>query len=257
MTAWDAGQYMKFSGERTQPSIDLAAKVAVLKPERIVDLGCGPGNSTEVLRSRWPGAEIVGLDSSEEMISAASRSFSEGKWVLADIASWESPVLFDVVFSNAALQWVPNHESLIPRLFALVASGGALAVQLPSHFKSAMHREILEVADDPAWRHLMDKAKTAMTKKPLSFYYDVLRPLASRLDLWETEYYHAVEGPESVLAWFRGTGLRPFLSALGSEEQKSRFEEKLLERYGRIFPRQADGRVLFPFRRLFFIAYRA
>src|SRR5208337_5641302 len=138
-----------------------------------------------------------------------------------------------------------------------VARGGAMAVQVPAHFNSALHREILETAEDPAWRHLMGPALNALTKKPPSFYYNLLRPLAARLEIWQTEYYHVVDSPQSIIEWFRGTGLRPFLAALENEEQRKRFEELLLERYTRAYPRQNDGRILFPFCRLFIIAYRA
>ena len=122
---------MKFSSERTQPSVDLTARIAIPDPGRIIDLGCGPGNSTAVLRQRWPKADITGLDSSSDMIAAASGSYPHHEWLIGDIAAWSAEIPFDVVFSNAALQWVPNHDVLFPHLFAQVASGGALAVQMP------------------------------------------------------------------------------------------------------------------------------
>lgn len=257
MPAWDAELYLRFSGERTRPSVDLAARIAIADPGRIIDLGCGPGNSTAVLEQRWPKAHITALDSSSDMIAAASRSYPHHEWLIGDIAAWSAAVPFDVVFSNAALQWVPKHSVLIPHLFAQVASGGALAVQMPAHFNSPLHREILETADDPSWRHLMGPALNAMTKKPPSFYYNLLRPLAARLDIWETEYYHVVDSPQSIIEWFRGTGLRPFLAALDNEAQRKRFEELLLERYTLAYLPQNDGRILFPFRRLFIVVYRA
>ncbi len=257
MSGWDAEIYLRFSGERTRPSVDLAARIAIPYPGRIIDLGCGPGNSTAVLRRRWPKAGITGLDSSPDMIAAASRSYPDHEWLIGDITAWSAGIPFDVVFSNAALQWVPNHEVLFPHLFAQVAPGGALAVQVPAHFNSALHREILETAEDPAWRHFMGPALNALTKKPPSFYYNLLRPLAARLEIWQTEYYHVVDSPQSIIEWFRGTGLRPFLAVLENEEQRARFEELLLERYTRAYLPQNDGRILFPFRRLFIIAYRA
>ncbi len=257
MFTWDAELYLKFSSERTRPSVDLTARIAIPDPRRIIDLGCGPGNSTAVLRQRWPKADITGLDSSADMIAAASRSYPRHEWLIADIATWNAGMPFDVVFSNASLQWVPNHSSLFPHLFAQVASGGALAVQIPAHTSSALHREILETAGDPSWSHLMGPALNAMTKEPPSFYYNLLGPPAAHLEIWETVYYHVVESPQSIIEWFRGTGLRPFLEALENEGQRKRFEELLLERYTRAFPRQNDGRVLFPFRRLFIIAYKA
>jgi trans-aconitate 2-methyltransferase len=256
-TIWDAELYLKFSDERTRPSMDLAARIEVLDPLRVIDLGCGPGNSTAVLRRRWPKAGIIGLDNSAEMIAAAGCSYPHHEWLIGDIGTWSAGTPFDVVFSNAALQWLPSHDVLFPHLFSQVASRGALAVQMPALSDSPWRREILQVADDPSWRHFMEPAKNAMTKKPLSFYYNLLRPLAARLDLWETEYYHVFESHRTIVEWFRGTGLRPFLAALENEEQKDRFENLLFERYSRVYRSENDGRVLFPFRRFFMIAYRA
>jgi trans-aconitate 2-methyltransferase len=256
MSSWDAELYLRFSNERTQPSVDLTARIEIHAPERIIDLGCGPGNSTAVLRRRWPKARITGLDSSPDMIAASSETYPDNEWLVGDIASWAAEAPFDLVFSNAALQWVPGHADLIPRLFAQVAAGGALAVQIPSHSNSPLHREILETANDPSWRHLMGPALNAITREPPSFYYNLLRPLAARLEMWETEYYHVVDGPESIVEWFRGTGLRPFLAVLENERQRQRFEELLLERYTLAYRPQKDGRILFPFPRLFIIAYR-
>jgi len=257
MPKWDAELYLRFSSERTRPSVDLTARIAIPDPGRIIDLGCGPGNSTAVLRQRWPKADITGLDSSPDMIAAASKSYPHHEWLVGDITAWSAGIAFDVVFSNAALQWVPSHEVLFPHLFAQVAPSGALAVQMPSHFNSPLHREILETAGNASWRHLMGPALNALTKKPPSFYYNLLQPLAARLEIWETEYYHVVDSPHSIIEWFRGTGLRPFLAVLESEDQRKRFEELLLAKYTRAYPPQNDGRILFPFRRLFIIAYQA
>ena len=136
MPSWDADLYLKFAGERTQPSIDLISRISLAHPGRIIDLGCGPGNSTAILRQRWPSAEIVGLDNSREMIATASQAYPDWTWVEGDIATWTAPVPFDVVFSNAALHWVPNHAELMPRLLRQVRPQGALAVQMPAHFRS-------------------------------------------------------------------------------------------------------------------------
>lgn len=246
---------MRFSHERTRPSVDLAARIAVSEPRRIVDLGCGPGNSTAVLRRRWPQAEILGLDNSEGMIAAARESYPAEKWVLADAATWSADAPYDIVFSNAALQWLPNHAVLLPHLISQTVPGGALAVQMPAYFNSPLHQEILAAANDPRWRHLMDRARRALTRESPAFYYNVLQPLSSRLEIWETEYYHVLAGPAEIVEWFRGTGLRPYLAALEDEVQRLSFEEILAGRYAARYPRQNDGRILFPFRRLFIIAY--
>ncbi len=256
MPNWDADLYLQFANERTQPSLDLIARINVSDPVRIIDLGCGPGNSTEMLRKRWSQADIIGLDSSTEMIAAAAKSYPAEKWLLADAALWTADAPFDIVFSNAALQWLPNHAILFPHLFAQVTPGGVLAVQSPAHYQSPMHKVTLEVANDPSWCHLMDAARNALTKEMPSFYYDVLQPLVTHLDIWETEYYHIMNSPQSIVNWFRGTGLRPFLEALETDAQRRIFEQMLLDGYTRAYPRQKDDRVLFPFRRLFIVAYR-
>ncbi len=256
MPQWDAEQYLKFAGERTQPVFDLVHRIRLENPRRIVDLGCGPGNSTAVLRARWPGAFLMGVDSSPEMIRKAREAHPEGQWLVGDAATWQDEAPFDLVFSNAMLHWLPDHETVCPHLLSLLAPGGALAIQVSAHYDSPLHREILEVSRDAEWNQRMEPARRALTNHPPAFYYDLLAPLTARLDLWETTYYHILAGPEGVLEWFRGTGLRPFLEALAAPEERRRFEQMLLERYTQTYLRRANGLVLFPFRRLFFVAYR-
>jgi len=256
MPSWDADLYLKFANQRTQPAIDLISRISLPHPGRIIDLGCGPGNSTAMLHQRWPAADIIGLDSSREMISVASQAYPDWTWVEGDIASWAAAIPFDLVFSNAALQWVANHAEVIPLLLEQVSPQGALAIQMPAHFQSPVHQLLLEIAKDPAWHHSMQDAINAIAVGRPSFYYDILQPHTSKIDLWETEYIHIMDGPLAILDWIRGTGLRPFLEALESEEQKSCFEQLLLSGLTTAYPRQKDGHVLFPFRRLFIVAYR-
>ena len=256
MPTWNAELYLQFATERTQPSLDLIGRIKVPHPARIIDLGCGPGNSTAMLRQRWPEADLIGLDSSADMIDTASRTYPMQKWVLADIATWVADTGFDLVFSNATLQWLPDHERLFPHLLAQVASGGALAVQIPAHEQSPLRQVAFEVANDPMWSNRMDAARHALTRESPSLYYDVLQPIANHLDIWETEYYHRMDSPQAIINWFRGTGLRPFLEALENEAEQQRFEQRLLDGYTQAYPPQKDGRILFPFRRLFVVAYR-
>lgn len=255
MPKWDADLYLKFASERTQPAIDLISRIS-LAPSRIIDLGCGPGNSTAMLRQRWPDAEIIGLDNSREMIKAASQTHPDWAWVEGDIATWTATVPFDLVFSNAALHWVPSHAEVIPHLLKQVRAQGALAIQMPAHFRSPVHELMIEIAKDPAWQASMENAIHAIKVERPAFYYDLLHSHASKLDLWETEYIHVMNSPASILEWIRGTGLRPFLEALPSEELTRRFEELFLAGLTKAYPAQKDGRVLFPFRRLFILAYR-
>jgi trans-aconitate 2-methyltransferase len=256
MPAWDVNLYLKFGDERTQPAIDLVSRVHLERPARIIDVGCGPGNSTAILRQRWPGAAVAGLDSSPEMIAAARLSDPEHEWVLADAASWQGDAPYDLVFSNAALQWVADHDRLIPRLFAQVAPGGALAFQIPARAFSLTHQLLLEVADDPAWSPRMDVARQGFTLERPAFYYDLLSGMASKLDIWETEYCHVMPDHDAIVDWVRGTAARPFLDALEKDELRQRFMALFAERVARAFVPQRDGKVLFPFRRLFAVAYR-
>jgi trans-aconitate 2-methyltransferase len=256
MPSWDADLYLKFASERTQPSVDLISRISLAHPSRIIDLGCGPGNSTAMLRQRWPAAEMTGLDNSREMINAASQAYPGWMWVEGDIATWTTAVPFDLVFSNAALHWVANHAEVMPHLLRQVLPQGALAIQMPAHFRSPVHELMIETAKDPAWQDCMENAIHAIRVERPAFYYDLLHPLASKLDLWETEYIHVMNSPAAILEWIRGTGLRPFLEALPFEEQKRSFEELFHAGLTKAYPAQKDGSVLFPFRRLFILAYR-
>ncbi len=256
MPAWNPSLYLQFANERTQPAIDLVSRVNVEHPRRVVDLGCGPGNSTEIVRQRWPGAQVAGLDNSPEMLRVAGEKYPEQQWILADAASWQAEAPCDVVFSNAALQWVPDHARLIPHLFGQVAKGGALAFQIPARLYSPTHQLILEVACDPEWRAQTAAAREVFTMEHPTFYYDVLEGAAARVDMWETEYYHVMEDAHAIMAWITGAALRPFVDALADDEARERFLARVTERVTQAYPPRRNGRVLFPFRRLFVVAYR-
>lgn len=257
MPNWNPAQYLRFEDERTRPCHDLANRIALAAPSRIVDLGCGPGNSTRVLAARWPDASITGLDSSAGMIAAARAAHPSYKWEQSEIGDWSAGAApaFDLVFSNAALQWVGDHAAIFPRLFARVASGGALAVQMPSRYESPAHRVTRELAASDEWRdHFRDVAD--WHSHDITFYYDLLAPLAGRTDFWVTEYLHVLAGPEGIVEWYKGTGLRPYLNSLDTPMLRDRFLAQYLDGIRAAYPRRADGRVAFPFRRIFLIAYR-
>lgn len=254
--SWNPDLYLTFEAERTRPAAELAARVVVASPGRVIDLGCGPGNSTEVLRKRWPAARVEGLDSDPAMLAAAARTEPAATWTQADAATWTADAAYDVVFSNATLHWLPDHAAVVPRLFRAVRPGGALAVQLPAHPGSPIQPDIRAVADDPRWRTATAAARAAIESHDPGYYYDALAGIAARIDLWVTEYYHPLGGPDDILNWIRGTGLRPFLAAL-PESDRAAFEAAVRARLAAQYPRRADGRVVFPFRRLFFVAYRA
>jgi trans-aconitate 2-methyltransferase len=253
MPSWKADQYLKFTAERTQPCRDLAARVDVRNPRRVIDLGCGPGNSTEVLAARWPRAELTGLDSSAEMITRAGEAHPEWRWMAGEIEQWaDGEDCFDVVFSNAAMQWVPDHQSVFPRLMARVAAGGALAVQMPGNIDAEAHQLMREVASRfPGTEEVREWFTHGM-----EFYYDLLSPLAARVELWATEYIHVMDSPEDIVEWYKGSGMRPFLDALSGDAERGRFTAEYLAAIRQGYPARPDGRVLFPFRRLFLVAYR-
>lgn len=256
---WNPDQYLRFAEQRTQPCRDLAARVDVAEPRTVIDLGCGPANSTQVLAKRWPHAELTGLDSSPQMIEAARRDLPGCRWLVGDIAAWSADETdpFDVVFSNAALQWVPDHAAVYPRLMGQVAPSGALAVQVPFNYDAPPHRAARHLAASATWRERFPPAGVREWHvEPAARYYDLLAPHAARVDLWETEYVHVMPDPEAIVEWYKGTGLRPYLDALTDPIVRERFLAEYLEIIRPAYPPRADGRVLFPFRRLFVVAYR-
>jgi trans-aconitate 2-methyltransferase len=255
--SWSAQQYASFEEERTRPVRDLVGAIPTVAVRRAVDLGCGPGNSTEVLAARFPGAEVSGLDSSPDMITAARERLPKLRFELADIPAWDAAGRFDVILANAALQWVPNHEALMPRLVAKVATGGCLAVQMPDNLDEPAHRLMREVAAAGAWsRKLADAAGSRAPRLPAEWYYALLRPHAARVDVWRTTYHHVLAGGmDAVVEWFKGSGLRPFLAPLDAGETEGFLAAYRAALVG-AYPTLADGSVLLPFPRLFFIAIR-
>lgn len=253
MTVWDANLYLQFADERARPAADLIAHIALEMPGRIIDLGCGPGTSTEQLHGRWPHAEITGLDSSAEMLAKARKNHPDWRWVQSDIAGWKAESPFDLVFANASLHWVPGHESLFLHLLRQAAAGGALAAQMPAHSGSPAHRLLKEVAAEFAGP-LSGFEYPLWIGEP-EFYYDVLAKHASSVDVWQTVYHHPLAGPEKVVEWIRGSGMRPYLEALPDEMTRQRFEQRCLERFADAFPRQKNGKILLPYPRVFIVAY--
>ena len=256
MDTWNPTHYLQFGDERTRPAVDLVMRVQMESPRTVVDLGCGPGNSTAVLKGRWPNARIVGVDSSPQMVDAARNADPAGEWVLADVREWAPAQPLNVVFSNATLQWLPDHGSLIRRLFGYVAEGGALAFQIPAQIYARVCTLIQEVAADPAWAERMRGPLALLTMEPLTFYYDQLAPLASAVDAWETEYLHVMASQVAIVEWISSTGLRPFVEALATEVERRRFVDLLQERVSESYGVRADGKVLLAFQRMFMIAYK-
>jgi len=254
---WSAATYLRFEAERTRPSADLLARVPLTNASLVVDLGCGPGNSTELLARRFPQAEAVGVDASPDMLAAARKRLPGARFVEADVATWTPERPADVIFANAVLQWLPNHEALLPRLVGLLAPGGALAIQMPDNLDEPSHRAMREVALDPRWRERLAGASAARTALPsLEAYYDMLRPHAAQVDIWRTTYAHPLDGAEAIADWLKATGLRPFLDPLDGGEREA-FVAAYVERARRLYPALSDGKVLLRFPRLFIVATRA
>ncbi len=258
MVAWDSVQYLRFERERTQASHDLVRRIALAAPRTIVDLGCGPGNSTRVLRERWPAARVLAVDSSAEMLETARSTDTGVDWEQGDIASWTPAAPVDLVFSNAALQWLPHHDHLVRNVWSHVGSGGALAFQVPA---PGLQRErwagaLRAVLGRPGWEGIASGYRPPENVLSSEGYYDLLSPTAGRVDLWDTEYLHVLPGVTAVVEWVKGTALRPILARLPGDGDRRRFLSDLEEELALIYLPRPDGRVLFPFLRRFVIAYR-
>jgi trans-aconitate 2-methyltransferase len=247
---------LRFADARTLPAVDLLSRIELAAPQRVVDLGCGPGNSAALLKQRWPAAAVTGLDSSVNLLDAARRDHPGIDFAEGDIAAWAPTEPYDVVFANASLQWVGGHDALLPRLFDQVAPGGVLAVQMPRNHDFATHALMRQVAAESAWRGRLGDARDPSPVQPPEFYYDCLAPRSAGFTIWETNYIQVMDGVEAIIAWLHGTGLRPFLARLADDERPV-----FLKRYAALladaYPAQADGKILLPYPRLFFIASKA
>jgi trans-aconitate 2-methyltransferase len=252
--AWSPSVYLKFENERTRPARDLLAQVPVAAPRRVVDVGCGPGNSTELLSARWPDAEIVGFDSSEAMLAEARKRLPSATFVHADASTWLPEPGTDVVFANAVYQWIPQHIESFARVLQSLESGAVLAVQMPDNLMQPMHVLMREVAANAPFAAKLEGAARAPLP-PVGTYYDALAPCARRIDIWHAIYVHVLGGPADIVEWVKGTGLNPFLQRLDATEQEA-FLATYLEAVTVAYPRQADGKVLMPFNRLFLVAER-
>ena len=255
--SWSATQYLAFENERTRPVRDLLAAVPTAEVRTAVDIGCGPGNSTESLIARYPGAQVSALDSSADMLEAARKRLPGVRFEQRTIEAWDDPGPFDVILANAVLQWLPDHERLFPQLIARLAPGGSLAVQMPDNLDEPAHALMRDVAAAGPWKgKLAGVVSRRAPRREPSWYFTALRGACRMLDIWRTTYHHALPGgAAAVVEWFKGSGLRPFLDALDERERTdylARYRAAVAEAY----PAQDDGVVVLPFPRLFIVATR-
>jgi trans-aconitate 2-methyltransferase len=251
--SWNPEQYLKFADHRLRPAIDLLNRVDVADPSVVYDLGCGAGNVTRLLRARWPRARIVGVDSSPEMLERARTALPEVEWVRRDLTSWTPDQPADVIFSNATLHWLDDHQALFPRLLGLLRPGGTLAVQMPRNHGAPSHTGMVSTVRSGPWAARLEKTLRESPVRPPAFYWDVLCGRGAALDVWETEYLHVLQGEAPVVQWTMGTALKPLLDAL-DEPDRVAFLAEYARRMAEAYPRRSDGATLFPFRRLFLIA---
>lgn len=264
MSDWDPKAYLAYAEPRLRPALDLLARVPLDRPGKIVDLGCGPGTVTRLLAARWPDAEIVGVDSAPEMLARAREDNTlrreemsrKTTFIQGDIADWTPDGAPDLIFSNAALHWLNDHPHLFPRLFATLAPGGVLAVQMPRNYPAPSHTEITAAARSGPWAQILEPLLRPAPVAPPEVYWNILSAVCPHLDIWETTYLQVLDGDDPVLRWISSTALAPLRNAL-SEPWRAQFLDALRARLARAYPRRADGKTLFPFTRQFIIARNA
>ena len=253
---WSAKQYLKFENERTRPARDLLAQVPLDDPKRVVDLGCGPGNSTELLVERFPDAEVVGVDSSPDMLQQARERLERCAFVESDLSTWAPKQSTDLLFGNAVFQWVPDHPKVLARLLQALPAGGVLAVQMPDNTREPALMLMEKVAASGSWAGAIAQAAAARRHlPPPGDYYDLLRPLCSHIDIWHTHYNHIIENHAGVVEWFKGSALRPFLAPLDAATRES-FTARYIDEIRLAYPARSDGRVMLKLPRLFILAVR-
>ena len=256
MADWNSAQYLKFKAQRTQPAVDLAARIDI-NPSEIIDIGCGPGNSTRVVKNRFPNARAVGADTSENMLETARRDNPDCEFIRLDAGGdlSEFSGKFDLVFSNACIQWIPNHSALLPKLFSMLKSGGELAVQVPVNFDEPIQKIVESTASSEKWCEKFPNPRIFYTLTE-GEYFDIISDLTSDFEMWKTIYFHRMPSIDSIIEWYKSTGLKPYLEVL-SDAEKADFTNDVKREIEKAYPAQKNGEIIFRFPRLFFIAKRS
>ncbi len=258
---WDPHQYHRFADHRLRPALELLDRIDHPQPRLVHDIGCGAGEAARLMSKRWPSATVIGSDLSAEMLERAASVPSTVQWRQLDVREWDPPDQLDVIYGNAVLQWVEGHDELLPRMVGSLAEGGVLALQMPLSWGEPSHRLMREVlasggaGDGPLGPTALRERYRRQPVQEAAWYYDLLTPLTSRLDIWETRYHQVLSGPDPVLEWVRGTALRPILEQL-SRPELDRFLKVYTSALRRDYPPRPGGETLFPFPRLFLVAYR-
>ncbi|MDM9647884.1 trans-aconitate 2-methyltransferase [Rhizobium sp. S163] len=254
--AWSASQYVKFEDERTRPARDLLAQVPMEHIERAIDLGCGPGNSTELIIDRYGASGVSGLDSDLNMLEAARKRLPGTDFLEADLSTWQPKEPVDLLFANAVFQWLPNHLDIFDRLMDGLSPGGALAVQMPDNLTEPTHLLMEETAHAGPWKAAFEaKSVRRNPLPPPSTYYSRLIGKAKRVDIWHTAYNHPMADAAAIVEWVKGTGLRPYLDHAGDQHREA-FLADYLARVEKAYPKMSDGRVLLRFPRIFMVAVK-
>lgn len=250
MADWNPSLYLKFADERTRPAAELTARIVQQPVKLAVDLGCGPGNSTALLRAAWPEARIIGVDNSAAMLAQAAKALPDCEFITADIEDWQPSEPADVIYANASLQWLTEHQTLFPRLVRQLANSGMLAVQMPDNWQEPSHTLMRQVAEELGFPESGRQPLPSVQQ-----YYDMLTNSGCEVDIWRTTYYHSLESHQAIVDWLQATGLRPYLQDL-DEAEKNVFLERYLTLLQQHYPLQCNGKVLLLFPRLFIVARR-
>jgi trans-aconitate 2-methyltransferase len=256
MADWSSTQYLKFADERTRAARDLLAQVPLQNPRLVYDLGCGPGNSTELLISRFPEARVIGVDSSSDMLAKARQSYPQVQFIEGDLARWQPEEEPQLLFANAVFQWIPDHLAVLRRLLGALPKGAVLAVQMPDNLDEPSHRAMRETAGEEPWAAKLKKLGQVRDRLPSpATYYDALKPEAAQVDIWHTIYNHPLDGVDGIVEWVKGTGLRPYIDPLDPDERKA-YLAKYRERIAKAYPISRDGKALLRFPRVFIVCIK-